>query len=293
MNESAELRSGKGHRDENFPVASKLIARRHRPVILAFYDFVRVADDVADHPALSPDEKIARLDRLEANLLGKAADERVGVSLRAALASRGLSSQHAQDLLKAFRQDATKLRYDDWDDLIGYCTYSAMPVGRFVLDVHGEPKSTWPASDALCAALQVINHLQDCAADYHRLNRVYLPLDILASHGARVEALGEAEASPALLAALHDAAAQTALLLHRGRALSDQVGDVRLAMEISAIDALARRLVAMLQRRDPLCERVHLTKARAALTGAGAAAARLFRAWFGAPHFGPPRAHEY
>ena len=58
--------------------------------------------------------------------------------------------------------DVTKLRYRDWDDLIGYCTYSAMPVGRFVLDVHGESPATWPAYDALCAALQIINHLQDC-----------------------------------------------------------------------------------------------------------------------------------
>ena len=60
-----------------------------------------------------------------------------------------------------------------------YCRYSAMPVGRFVLDVHGESRDLWPANDALCAALQVINHLQDCAKDYRELDRVYLPLDVL------------------------------------------------------------------------------------------------------------------
>ena len=70
MIESAQLRSGKGHRDENFPVASWLIRREHRPVILAFYEFVRVADDIADHPSLSEGEKLARLDRLEASLTG-------------------------------------------------------------------------------------------------------------------------------------------------------------------------------------------------------------------------------
>ena len=280
MIESARLRSGKGHRDENFPVASRLIERRHRPIILAFYEFVRTADDVADHPALSADEKIVRLDRLESNLLGRAADERVGVSLREALVSRGLSPQHAQDLLKAFRQDAIKLRYDDWSDLIGYCTYSAMPVGRFVLDVHGEPKATWPASDALCAALQIINHLQDCAADYRRLNRVYLPLDILAEHGAKVEALGEARANPALIGCLRDLAGRTAALLQQSRALPEIVGNVRLALEISAIEAMARRLVAMLQRRDPLSEPVHLTKAEALARGAAAAVGRLFRLLF-------------
>ena len=90
---------------------------------------------------------------------------------------------HALDLLEAFRRDCTKLRYRDWDDLIDYCRYSAMPVGRFVLDVHGEGQSLWPANDALCAALQVINHLQDCAKDYRELNRVYIPEPLLTGAG--------------------------------------------------------------------------------------------------------------
>ena len=93
-----------------------------------------------------------------------------------------MSPRHAQDLLAAFKLDVTKLRYRDWDDLIGYCSLSAMPVGRFVLDVHGESRSTWPANDALCAALQIINHLQDCKDDYRDLDRVYIPLDLLAAH---------------------------------------------------------------------------------------------------------------
>ena len=136
----AEARSGKGHRDENFPVASRLIHPRHRAPILAFYEFVRTADDIADHATLSPQEKLALMARLEATLLGKSDEDPVGVALRAQLAARQLSPRHAQDLLTAFRMDVTKLRYRDWDDLIGYCTYSAMPVGRFVLDVHGESR---------------------------------------------------------------------------------------------------------------------------------------------------------
>ena len=166
MTASAQLRSGKGSRDENFPVASWLIKRRHRPAILAFYEFVRVADDIADHPSLAAAEKLARLDRLERSLLGEGNDEPEGVALAAVLQERGLSPRHAQDLLNAFRLDVTKLRYANWDELIAYCSLSAMPVGRFVLDVHGESRATWPASDALCAALQIINHLQDCGEDY-------------------------------------------------------------------------------------------------------------------------------
>jgi len=277
MSESAALRSGKGHRDENFPVASLLIRRRFRAPILAFYEFVRVADDIADHPTLARDEKLARLDRLEASLLGKNSDEPQGVALREILKERELSPQHAQDLLKAFRQDVTKLRYKDWDDLIGYCTYSAMPVGRFVLDVHGEAKSTWPANDALCAALQIINHLQDCAKDYRELDRVYLPQDFLSRHGVGVEALGEARASPVLLACLRELAARTGVLLGESARFPEMVRDRRLAMEIAAIERLAARLIPLLQTRDPLSERVHLTKPQAAMTGAGAAAAELWR----------------
>ena len=179
MTNPGELRSGKGHRDENFPVASRIIPERHRPAILAFYEFVRTADDIADHASLSATEKIELLDRLEADLLRPGGRSPQALALRHAIAERGLSPQHALDLLKAFRLDATKRRYADWDDLIGYCTLSAMPVGRFVLDVHGESRSTWPTSDAICAALQIINHIQDCADDYRKLDRVYLPLDAL------------------------------------------------------------------------------------------------------------------
>ena len=293
MTGSAHLRSGKNHRDENFPVASRLLERRHRPIILAFYDFVRVADDIADHPSLSRSEKLARLDSLEASLLASGDDEPVGVALREALNGRGLSALHPQDVLKAFRQDVVKSRYDDWGELIGYCTYSAMPVGRFVLDVHGESKSTWPASDALCAALQIINHLQDCKADYRRLNRVYLPLDVLSDHGVVIEALGQAQSSPALIGCLHDLAGRTAVLLRQSHPLPEAVGNVRLAMEISAIQLLAGRLVAILQTRDPLSEPVHLTKTQAFVTAAAGATMRLLRVLVRtATHFYRPQAHE-
>jgi hydroxysqualene synthase len=257
---AAQASSGKTHRDENFPVASRLIAPRHRAIILAFYRFVRTADDVADHAGLGEAEKLALLDQLEQGLLGAHDREPDAAALRAALAERSLSPRHAQDLLTAFRMDVTKRRYRDWEDLIGYCSYSAMPVGRFVLDVHCESRDTSSANDALCAALQVINHLQDCAADYRNLDRVYVPLDALAREGLTVEALGEPEASPALRRCLGNLAERIAQLLRDAEPLSAQVRDVRLALEIAAIDRLARTLTAILRKRDPLRDRVHLTK---------------------------------
>lgn len=267
MTAAAELRSGKGHRDENFPVASWLIEPRHRGLILAFYEFVRVADDIADHASLKPEEKLAQLDRLEANLLGEGDENAEAVRLRNALAERGLPPRHAQDLLTAFRMDVTKLRYRDWDDLIGYCTYSAMPVGRFVLDVHGESRATWPANDALCAALQINNHLQDCGKDFRELDRVYIPLDAFAAAGAAPEELGAARASPLLLRCIHDLAAQNEKLLREGESFSAQIENTRLALEVGVIHSYARRIVALLQQRDPLSACVHLSKAQFALYG--------------------------
>jgi hydroxysqualene synthase len=267
MSTAGELRSGKGHRDENFPVASRLIDARHRGIILAFYEFVRVADDIADHSILGAEEKLAQLDRLEASLTGKGDDNAEAVRLRAALAERGLPPRHAQDLITAFRMDVTKLRYRDWDDLIHYCSYSAMPVGRFVLDVHGESRATWPANDALCAALQINNHLQDCGKDFRDLNRVYIPLDAFAAAGATPEQLGQGRAAPELLRCIHALAARNACLLNEGEPFSAQIENTRLALEVAVIHNYARHIVAMLQRRDPLSERVHLSKVQFALYG--------------------------
>jgi squalene synthase HpnC len=258
MTEPAPIAATKTHRGENFPVASHLIHPRHRGTILAFYRFARAADDIADHPTLAEADKLARLDRLEETLLGRSDAAADALPLRAALAERGLPPRHAQDLLTAFRMDVTKRRYRCWDDLIHYCSYSAMPVGRFVLDVHGEDRATWPASDALCAALQVINHLQDCGADYRRLDRVYVPLDALARAGADVEALGADAASPALRQCLLSLVPPTADLLRQAEPLSAQVADWRLALEIAVIQRLAVTLTGILGRRDPLSERVHL-----------------------------------
>jgi hydroxysqualene synthase len=259
MTTASEFRSGKGHRDENFPVASWIIHPRHRALILAFYNFVRTADDIADHPTLRPEEKLAYLDLLEAELTGKGDSQKEAVSLRQALAARAMPPRHALDLLTAFRMDVTKLRYENWDELIHYCRYSAMPVGRFVLDVHGESKSTWTANDALCAALQINNHLQDCGKDFRELNRVYVPLDALKEAGASVEELGLSKAPASLLRCLQGLAARNEQLLRESKSFSGEVRDFRLGLEISVIQSFADRIVRMLRVRDPLSERVHLS----------------------------------
>lgn len=263
MTTATDLASGKGHTDENFPVASILIHPRHRPAILAFYRFARAADDIADNETASADSKLHLLDQMQRGLSGFGDGSSEAVTLRTMLAQHRLTPQHASDLLEAFRRDVVKLRYENWDELMDYCRYSAMPVGRFVLDVHGEDRNNWPASDALCAALQVINHLQDCGKDYRSLNRVYIPLDSLAAAGITPELLGEGKSSPALRGVIESLARRNSGLLSQSKLFANQIADTRLALEVAVIQRLAESLNSRLMARDPLSEQVHHSRPEA------------------------------
>lgn len=277
MSSSVDFASGKGHTDENFPVASVLIAPAYRAPILAFYRFARLADDIADHASAAPDEKLAQLDLMRETVGGESDADPAALALREVMAERALDPVHALDLLEAFRRDVTKLRYESWDDLIDYCRYSAMPVGRFVLDVHGEERGIWPANDALCAALQVINHLQDCGKDFRTIDRVYIPLDMLEAAGVPVESLGARTATPALRQVISNLAERTRALLVQSAGFSRSIADRRLGVEVAVIQRLAVSLAARLRRRDPLSERVHHGKFEALMLAAGAALPRLIR----------------
>ena len=278
LDSAQDLASGKGSTDENFPVASALIAPRHRPVVMALYRFARAADDVSDNSEATPGLKLALLEDLRKSLIGENDFSAEGVALREALYIRGLSPRHPLDLLEAFRRDVSKLRYGDWDELMDYCRYSASPVGRFVLDVHGEDEGLWPMNDALCSALQVINHLQDCGKDRRDLDRVYLPLDALGGAGIGVEALDQPAASHPLRAVIAGLAGRTMTLLEISRPFARRVKDGRLALEIGVIQTLAEDLCKGLMKRDPLSQTVHHSKPQmAALALAAMARTALTR----------------
>ena len=258
---TVETPSGKWRNAENFPVGSFLIRRDLRPHVHAFYRFARNADDIADNPGLTADEKIERLDRMAAILDGALGeDSPAAAAMRESLIETGVTAQHCRDVLHAFRLDAVKLRYQDWDDLMAYCRYSASPVGRQLLDLHGESRDTWPASDALCSALQVLNHLQDCADDYRLLDRVYLPLEDLSAAGVGVEVLTEGAASPGLRRVLDGLLDRTAALISQARGLPPLVAASGLRWECAVIAELAGRLLRRLCRGDPLATRVKLSK---------------------------------
>lgn len=268
---AATLASGKGHKDENFPVASFMLKREHRAPVMAFYYFARAADDVADNEQAPAAERLALLGAMRSTLAGTSDTNVEALGLRGVLADYKLSPQHGLDLLTAFEQDCTVNRCATWDALIDYCRVSAMPVGRYVLDVHHEDRSTWAASDALCAALQVINHLQDCGKDYRAIDRVYVPMDMLAAAGADVTELGAAQSSPALRSVIVAMAERTLDLLAQSSVFSAQIRDKRLAVEVAIIQRLAESLTRRLITHDPLSERVHHRKAEMAGLAAWAA----------------------
>lgn len=255
---TVEAWSGKDRGDENFPVGSLLIRRDLRAHVHAFYAFARNADDIADSPTLPAQEKITRLDAMEDVLVGRSdTGSPSALRLRTSLTETGVTPRHSLDLLIAFRRDATKLRYADWDELYDYCRYSAMPVGRHVLDLHGEDHATYAPSDALCASLQVLNHLQDCAKDLAALDRCYLPAVSVAELRGTAATPGLRRVFDALLDRV-DALNRTAVDLPR------LTRSWRLRLETAVIVGLAHRLARRLRADDPVARRIRLTKGDAA-----------------------------
>lgn len=257
-----ETWSGKDRQDENFPVGSLLVSRKYREPIHCFYAFARNADDIADSPLLSPQEKLVRLDIMEDVLLGRRkTGSRSALALCASLARTGVTPRYGTDLLIAFRRDATKLRYATIDELYDYCHYSAAPVGRYVLDLHGERPASYAPSDALCIALQILNHLQDCAQDLATLDRCYLPQALLDQFGASVGQLRQPSESPALRRVFITLLDRVDRLNQAAAQLPKIVLNRRLRLETAMIHGLSERLTILLKRNDPIAARVKLVKA--------------------------------
>lgn len=261
---------------ENFPVASLLIARNLRPAVRAFYGVARAADDIADDAALSATEKLRLLDGIEAALTegAETAPELLGPCDRSMetaayaaaaqagriLADRDVPTIHATRLLKAFRRDAVRPRTADWAELMAYCSDSANPVGHFLLDLHGESSAHHGACDALCTALQTLNHLQDCGDDYRQLDRVYLPADWLAEEGVSPDDLAAARSTPGLRRVIDRCLDRVADLLSIARPLPRHLRSTRLALETAVVLALAEALARRLAVSDPLAGRVQVAK---------------------------------
>lgn len=256
-----DILTGKGHKDENFPVASVLLPKKLRPYVLKYYKFARTADDIADTYKLKAEDKVAMLEKMRAIVDGEVENDRefiVAEEVRESLSEKKISKYHATDLLVAFKRDAEGLEYRSWSDLIDYCNYSAAPVGRFLLDLHGESRTTFKASDAICAALQINNHIQDAQEDYEKLGRSYVPLNYLKDESLTYEDLRKHHSSEAMRRVFDRMLDGVDELLEEGQDLPLQIKNKGFRIEVAIIIALAKKLAYKLRTQDPLANHVSL-----------------------------------
>lgn len=246
------------HDAENFPTASRLLAKPLRAKVMAFYRFVRVADDIGDSPDLLAEEKIRRLEAMERAL----DDPATGLPEAAALHHVDVGVAEARLMLSAFRQDATKTRYADWAELEDYCRRSADPVGRMLLRLHGDGDNAAAnaAADGLCTALQVLNHLQDLVPDRASLDRIYMPESWMAIAGGEA-AFFDPRNTQRRRDVLDAALDRVEEELDRASALPRLLKSRRLALQSAMTIGCARRLLAKLRQADPVLGRVALSKA--------------------------------
>ena len=258
-----ETPSGKGANDENFPVGSFLLPKHLRPHVATYYAFARAIDDIADNGELASEEKIRRLTAFDDVLKGTVAATEgyeKAAALRVSLLETDVTTKHGSDLVAAFVQDSRKNRYANWDELLGYCELSANPVGRYLLDLHGEDPKAYRYSDALCTVLQIVNHLQDCGDDKLELDRVYVLEDWLREEGGEIADIDEPSMSPALRRVTDRMLDGCDALMIDARQLPAALTSKSLAMESAVIVRLADRLIALLRNGDPLATRVALSK---------------------------------
>jgi len=244
-----------------FAAGSRLIAAELRPSIAAYYRFADYARNIARDSTLSPDDRRRRLERLDAVLSGAdaAGDEpaqQLSAGLREDFLARSLPLEHARHLLQAYQADVAGRPCRSWSELLAYCRYAAAPMGRFVLDLHGEDRTAWPAAEALCSALALVGQIRNCQAD----RPLHLPQEWLTEAGVQPEDILAPRSTPGLrrvfarlldgVDRLHEAAAS----------LPRQIRNRGLRLEAACAFAMSRRLAARLRRGDPLAGRIELSR---------------------------------
>lgn len=222
--------------DENFPVARFLESSLRRRV-LTFYNYVRKADDIADNPVLSTEDKIIKLTALEDNLPWDVKAQQ--------------DQAHAQTMMKAFLQDARGTHIETFYDLVRYCTYSAVPVGHFLLDIHEESHPDRRPADALCCAHQILNHVQDIRHDILILRRVYMPATCLREAGLDPSDLPSLLESSRMQSVLKRCLQQVEILLELASFLPASIQNRRLRYQASVALGMAEILLRRLQKTSP------------------------------------------
>lgn len=256
------------HHYENFHVVSFLLPKSLHQDFYNVYAFCRWADDLGDETG-STEKSLELLawwrERLHAMFGGGEASHPVYVALRSTAARHDLPVEPFADLITAFVQDQTTPRYTNWEEVLGYCRNSANPVGRLVLMLCGyRDEERFRLSDATCTALQLANFWQDVTLDWDK-GRVYLPLDLLARHGAAISDIGSRNATPQFKAAMAEAVDYARLLFEEGLPLARMV-DRRLGLDLDLFSRGGMRVLSKIRaqgydvlRRRPVVGRVERT----------------------------------
>lgn len=249
--------------DENFPVASLFIAPELRPLVNNYYIFARAADDIADNPRQSAASKLKQLDQLENIFLGlqKYNGKKLAFAnrLRHDFENENLSTSLVTDLMVAFRRDADGFEYQTWGQLMDYCRYSAAPVGRFMLAIHDESPSTYLPGASLCTALQIVNHLQDIKYDWHNLQRLYLPSDLMQEYDVSSADLERSQSTPQLQKLISHIVGLTYGLLKEGALLPTIIRNRRLRFQVCIILSLTNIMLKKIEKGDVLSRELKLS----------------------------------
>ena len=234
---------------ENFPVASLLLPAPLRPAVAAIYAFARSADDFADEGDLPADERLRLLGSYQAELehieRNEPTDHPIFLRLRPHIAAHHLPLSLFRDLLDAFSQDVVKDRYANFDELMDYCRRSADPVGRLMLHLFdAATPENLRRSDAICSALQLINHWQDVGIDIDKgpQGRIYLPQDDMLRFNVNEDTLNTRAASADFLRLMQFQVDRARSLMLSGASLGNDLRG-RIGLEIRSIVAGGLRIL--------------------------------------------------
>ncbi len=239
---------------ENFPVASRLLPKKLRRPISVIYSFARTADDFADEGSLSKAQRHQKLDdyahKLACIAKNEALDDPVFISLADVIKNHALPLSLFQDLLTAFKMDVDKTRFADFAEVLNYCRYSANPVGRLLLYLHGAatPKNL-SQSDAICSALQLINFYQDLSQDYHEHGRIYLPQDEMRQFGVTEDHIEQTRSDEAMQGLMNFQFQRAAAMMQQGCPLGKTLQG-RFGLELRMIIQGGTYVLDKLQRHD-------------------------------------------
>ncbi len=261
--------SGKSYNDENFPVSSILIKKKIRGYIRRFYFFARTADDIADHQSKNNKTK-AKILKIFDTIINKnlRSDLRVLNELIDIFEELKIGRVHARNLLKAFILDTKKQRYKNWKELLNYCKFSANPVGRYVIDISYKIENQsedninkiYFASDNLCSALQILNHMQDCQKDYLEMNRVYIPEELFKKYSSSISDLKLKKSPNNFKNLKNEIIYKVEEMLKHSKYGLKLIKISRLRKETLIIFYIAKKLCYLLRKNDPLKKKVKLSR---------------------------------